>query len=524
MFNLASSSVESSLLPSRIRMQMLTCRFVLSTMFQICLLLSGTVASAQGQWVGDLWLENCDSNIFHNTPVFIDGNNKIKKIIPNLGFQKDFTMLYNNAYSSKSIWHNGALYTITSGTMEKNWIFTKWQDDKWHFLGYYKMDSDETQPEPEPPNWDDDDDVKKYMKHFQYLNAIPCDNDRFIAIFRNNKGMDKSKSKMTPFHRMSISSQQEFTIDKAIDHGQNASYMANLDYFELAYYSSIIMTDRHATLLSEKTGLYWVFSLKDASLVKAGNIFKNETAKMITPEMIAKGGFANSPILCANPERMMGTVLVSAQDERFFATETRDFWKEYNELLLKHYRGMSDDEILDKFYYPLKKEFANKSPHIVWYRIYPETGIVEKLKEPPPGGSHSRDGMNDYWRPTPDGWVHVHSDTDMTLRADVEKQLMNRIADFPPNIQQHILRSLFEIELEKLKRNGIKNFSFITFMSDLKKLLNARIKAYKLKPEAETFFNESFNAVENELKAHEKQMKKEFEEFKNKEVKNSDTK
>jgi hypothetical protein len=476
-------------------------------MFQICLLLSGVTASAQGQWAGDLWLENCRSNVFHSTPVFIDENNKIKKIIPNLAYQKNFSMLYHETQFSESLWHNGALYTITRGTVEKNWIFAKWQDGKWHFLGFYKMDFAEAQ-------------------HRQGLKAIPCDNDRFIAIFSNNNGGidSKSKSKATPFYRMSISPQQEFTIDKAIGHGQDPLNMASPDYFELAHDSSIVMTDRHATLLSEKTGLYWVFSLKDASLVKTGNIFK-ETAKMITPEMVAKGGFANYPILCANPERM-GTVLISAQDERFFATETRDFSEEYNELIIKHYDNMSDDEFLEKLQYPLQKEFANRNPNIIWYRIYPETGEVERLKSPPPGGSRSRNGMNADWRPMPDGWVshYIYYDTEIALREEVEKQLMNRIADFPHNIQKYLLESLFQEGIEKLRRNGIKNVSFITFMSDLKKLLKARIKAYKLQPEAETFFNESFNAYENEFKAHEKQMKKEFEEAKNREVKSTDAK
>ena len=521
MSSLSSFPTMASFLPRR--MHLLTHHFVLSTMFKISLLLSSVAASAQGQWAGDLWLENCRSNVFHSTTVFIDENNKIKKIIPNLAYQKDFSMLCHKTQFSEPLWHNGALYTITEGTMEKNWIFAKWQDGRWHFLGHYKMDYAETHPE-----YLDDDDFEKHWKqyHQQYnqdMKAIPCGNGRFIAIFWNkNGGIDsKSKSKATPFYRMSISPQQEFTIDKAIDHGQDPLRMASPDYFNLAHDSSIIMTERHATLLSQETGLYWVFSLKDASLVKAGNIFK-ETAKMITPEMVAKGGFANSPILCANPERM-GTVLISAQDERFFAAETRNFSEEYSELLSKNNPHMPDDEILEKLQYPLQKEFANRSPNIVWYRIYPETGEVERLKVPPPGGSRSRNGMNDDWRPMPDGWVshYIYYDTEMALEEEVKKQIMDRIADFPHNIQKYLLESLFREGIEKLRRTGIKNVSFITFMSDLKKLLKASIKAYKLKPEAETFFNESFNAYENEFKAHEKQMKKEFEEFQNREVKNS---
>jgi len=434
---------------------MLTYRFILSKIFQICLSLSATVAFTQdnGQWVDDLYLTNCFSNSFRFSSIFIDENNKIQKIIPDIGLEKDFFKLYYGAFSDSN-WHNGALYTTTSGNftnslnMEKNedgsklqnWTFAKWQDGKWHILGYYKIKSDKTE-----------------------IKAIPCDDDRFIVIFSNNDGMGhENRLKTTPFYLMSIpSGKTELRIDHAIGHGKNPLHMADPDYFNIAYMSNIIMTDRHATLISEDTGIYWVFSLANASLIKTGNIFKEETAKMITT-----GGFANRPILCANPERK-GTVLISAQDERFFTTETRNFSKEYTDLLLKHYRSMSNDDILKKLYFPIWKEFANRSPFIVWYRIYPETGEVEMMKGHPLGGSHFRDGMNDDWRPMPDGSVSIIlPSTREALKADLEKLLRNKTANFHPELRWKVVRNLIQEKVENLRKNGIKDF-FLSIFSVL---------------------------------------------------------
>jgi hypothetical protein len=367
--------------------------------------------------------------------VLIDENNRIHKIIPDFAIEKNF--FGQREYFSHPTWHNGALYVVAQGSIGKikknedgpgtrRWTFAKWQDGAWHPLGHYKVESG------------------------NLLKAIPCDDGRFIVVFHKNEGMDpESKSKTTPFHLMSIRpGQTEFSIIESIDHGQAALPMERPNYFELAYMSDVIMTDRHATLLSKATGLYWVFSLENASLVKAGNIFKEKTAWMVLT-----GGFANSPILCANPEKN-GTILIAAQEDVFFTKETKSLDKESNRLLnTEPYRRMPMEEFYEKVYVPMAKELADKSPIIVWYRLYPETGKVENLKAPPAGGSDLRDGgKNDIWRPMPDGSVgnapDVHS-----LGAEVERRLKNKIADFSPEIVreelENQLRAKFSAEFQK---------------------------------------------------------------------------
>jgi len=422
---------------------MLTRYFKLSTIFQICLLLLGAAVSAQdtpGQWVGDLYRVNSFSSSFQMSSVLIDENNRIHRIIPDFAIEKNF--FRQREYFSHPTWHNGVLYVVAPGSIGKikknedvpgtqRWTFAKWQDGVWHPLGHYKVES-----------------------NGNLLKAIPCSDGRFIVVFCDNEGMDtESRSKTTPFHLMSVRPGQtefspgfspEFSIVESIDHGQAALPMAMPNYFWLAYWADIIMTDRHATLLSKDTGLYWVFSLENASLVKAGNIFKEKTARMVLT-----GGFANSPILCANPEKN-GTILIAAQEDVFFTTETKSLEKETDRLLnTKPYRRMPMEEFNAKVYAPLEKEFADRSPIIVWYRLYPETGKVENLKVPPAGGSDLREGgKNDIWRPMPDGSVGKAPGV-YSLGAEVERRLKNKIADFSPETVRAELASLLLAKFEK---------------------------------------------------------------------------
>ncbi|MDR0498562.1 MAG: hypothetical protein LBH03_02360 [Holophagales bacterium] len=101
---------------------MFTYHFILSAIFQICLLFSSFVAFAQnhpGQWADDLYLMNCYTNSFSKmSSGLVDENNKIHKIIPDLARVKGF-FRPPNADFTYSNWHNGALYAIAEGGMGK---------------------------------------------------------------------------------------------------------------------------------------------------------------------------------------------------------------------------------------------------------------------------------------------------------------------------------------------------------------------------------------------------------------------
>jgi hypothetical protein len=343
-----------------------------------------------GQWVGDLYLVDNFTPIFTGGTFercFIDENNKIHKKIPNIAKAEDFPVSPKFLqYALSSLWHDDALYALISGNdHEENehgspfilHTLASWKDDEWHFLGRYKS----------------------FTKSFGSLKCIPCDNGRFIVI---SSDMDLSDNEKTPFHRMSLpEGKTELRIDAPIDHGQEdlRGHMHLPKCFGLAYGSQILKTDRYAMLVNRRTGLYWVFSLEKATLVKTGNIFKK-----LTVEMILNGGFPKS-ILCVNPEKD-GTVLISAQDEHYFVTETGDAIKEVNELSENGF--LKSGEELSKWFALRFKELAERNPYIVWYRIYPETGKVEKLAYPPEGGTlHREGGKNDVWRPMPDGSVQM---------------------------------------------------------------------------------------------------------------------
>jgi len=381
---------------------------------------------SSGQWVGDLYMVSVyprepDSD---SSCVFIDEEDNVHSVIPNVktamdGFPEAYRGRGGGIYSH---WLGDALYGLGGGRLENNgddtyfrrWAFAKWQDGEWRFLAGLRT-SDRA-----------------------YLHCLPCDGDRFILVSSRMDLYDDARQDMSPFCRASVrEGKEELHIDASIDHGQDdlRKYMTKhltelgqMEYwgeamkghampsysscFEMISWSSVIMTEGGATLINKGTGLYWVFSTKTARLVKAGNIFKN-----VTPEMVANGGF-DSAVLCANPEKS-GTVLVSAQDENLFVQEKKTIHSEANELFDKS--QVLDEDVWDIFF-RLEEDRKIRSPLIVWYRIYPDDGRVERLAEPPEGGASVRDGWkNDYWRPMPDGSVKMGWDTDK-LKAQVSKR------------------------------------------------------------------------------------------------------
>ena len=371
---------------------MLIHRFMITSIFKFMFLMSGISVFAQqepGQWVGDLYLVDLFSeDTFGKT--LIDEKNNIHKKIPSIAERLiDFPIPHKyRSQSYYSYWHNDALYALAYGENEKDehgslftrWTFANWKDDEWHLLGNYKTDTKEN------------------------LRAIPCDGDRFIVISRNKDLTGDSKLNRSPFHLMSVlSGRKDILLNSSIDHGMDEirMYMSHPDVFKQGWFSEVIMTDGYATLINYRTGLYWVFSLEKASLVRAGTIFKK-----VTPEMIANDGFSRA-VLCANPEKD-GTILISAQDEDYFITETSDAYKEAHDLRKKD--PFISNEDVSKILEQRLKEIAEKSPFIVWYRIHPENGRIEKLSVAPEGGVYFRnidDLKNDTWRPMPDGSIKM---------------------------------------------------------------------------------------------------------------------
>ncbi|MDR1840798.1 MAG: hypothetical protein LBQ86_02625 [Holophagales bacterium] len=369
---------------------MSACRFILSMIFNLYMLTAGASALAQsypGQWVGDLYLIYYRSND-SIARIFIDENSIIHKTIPSVSQAVDFPAPpWRLTNSWRSSWRNDALYTFAYGADETDedgsrflcWTLAKWKDDEWHFLGDFKANTR------------------------MLLEAIPCDNDRFILISSTDYNLiDDNRPDRTPFHVISVPpGKTELSVDYSIDHGQDElrRYMSNPDFFNLAWLSSVIMTDSHAILVNDKTGLYWVFSLEKASLIHAGSIFKK-----VTPEMIARGGFGRA-VLCVNPEKD-GNVLIAAQEEDFFIKETSDPFTDMNEF--SNTFQTDDYDVLNQLLTSRLKEYADRSPFIIWHRIYPESGKVELLASPPEGSTFFRSDLGiDVWRPMRDGSIKM---------------------------------------------------------------------------------------------------------------------
>ena len=352
--------------------------------------------SQPGQWVGDRYLVKVFLGRSYDTQhtFLMDENDGVHLKIPNLKYSADFPIPRDEYATPFSIiWHDGAAYSLASGPGNeldedgrrmRRHFYAKWEDGEWSLLGEFKT------PFEEP-----------------IFTAIPCDKNCLIVVSNDRDLTGNVGPDRTPFARFSIAEgTTDMRLDSSIDHGQEAlrGRMADPVFFNQVGMSHLIMTDGHATLLNPNTGLYWVFSLEKASLIHAGNIFKK-----VTPEMIARGGFSMA-VLCANPEKA-GTLLISAQEEDLLVMEDGNWWDEFNELQRSgRFDGLSDED-LRKIWDRSYQDALDKSPFMAWYRLDPESGKVEKLREPPEGGTWMREDaegrtLHD-WRPMPDGSVKM---------------------------------------------------------------------------------------------------------------------
>jgi hypothetical protein len=386
--------------------------------------------SDPGQWVGDLYMVMVPSEEGHTSAAFVDEDDNVRRVIPNVWDAADFKELCRSCGGGPwhSHWHGDALHSLAYGGMEtahdgigragsapggtayRRYVFAKWQDGGWGLMGTFRANRREL------------------------LHAVPCDGGRYIVVSHKMGTFDDARSDRSPFRRVSAAEGGgDMRLDASIDHGQDElrghmyepmcldhdevpgmiteaslrGYMSEPSCFNLAAGSDIVMTEGRATLVNRFTGLYWVFSTETARLVKAGSIFKR-----VTPEMAARGGFYNA-VLCVNPEKS-GTVLLSAQDEVLFTAEKEDPWKEMRERwakvpIARMLEPSSEDDWINELFERRLAEIKARSPLVVWYRIHPENGRVERLPLPPEGGASVRGpgDRDECWRPMPDGSVRM---------------------------------------------------------------------------------------------------------------------
>jgi len=348
-----------------------------------------------GQWVGDQYLVYVGHSSDELLWTFVKDAYTVSDEIPNLR-TADLQELCRTCgvEAWHAYWHGGALHTWANGEREKDGegrefkrhVLAKWEDGKWRLIGTLRVPGS------------------------QLIHVIPCDGDRFIVVSGETDLYENNRQDRSPFCVVAAKEgQKELAIVSSLDHGQDGlrKYMSNPDCFKLAWFSQVIMTDGRATLVNKDTGLYWVFDTETARLVKAGGVFKG-----VTPDMAASGKFMSRfGVLCANPEKA-GTALISAQDEGLYLAETENTWAEYRRMwdsVPPEQHTEELDALLDEFLQRGLGEALARSQPIVWYRLHPENGRLERLDSPPEGGASIRGDtyLNDTWRPMPDGSVRM---------------------------------------------------------------------------------------------------------------------
>jgi hypothetical protein len=375
------------------------------------LLASCAIAYAQpepGQWVEDLYLVQGMGKPMAPPHVFIDENNVIRKTIPSIADALDFPVpVEQRQYAQRGYWYNDAFYITAFGRPETNengeefrrWTLAKWEDDEWHFVGECRTDASE------------------------FLSFIPCDNSRFIAIFRNADLPNNKGANRTPFFRASIpEGKMELKMDSPIAYGMDDLDMTDPNIFGLASRSRIIIADGFAVLISKSTGLYWVFSLETASLKRTGKVFKDATAKWIS------NGGNSGAVYYINPEKD-GAILLSAHPDEALDEFTGDIQRESNEMARQSPMTL---EAATKWREERRKVLDSQYPFFVWHRIEPESGRSKKAEPPPIGASLVKDDkIGPLWRPMPDGAVkmgRLHLNEDEPKKTEEKKDEENKNA------------------------------------------------------------------------------------------------
>ena len=449
-----------------------------------------------GQWIGEVFsVPHKGPHLLKGTAsVLVDKHNNIQKIIENLSeanvplgltfvSHDNITnyVIWNNLYNMMNYapqWHDGAFYAIACGVgifgqpsaMGPNLEYVKSHEvltsqilnkplepdqtrsffvrengarfNRW-FFAKQKYEVNDDNHDNHEVNDDNSDNEWQYLGYFDDdppsnritngLNIIPCDGDRFIVVSQAHDLSDRDRQDRSPFSRLSLplDGHEEFRVTASIDHGQDElrPHMSNPQVFRIAYRATenIALTEKHATLVDIKTGLYWVFSREKATLVRAGNIFKK-----VTTEHIINDSFERA-IFCVHPEKD-GTVLISAEDEDYLITGKVDITKEFMELQLNGF--FSSPEKALEWYSERQKENQEQNQFLVWYRIYPESGKVEKLPVPPEGGSELKyiDGKSaTRWIPMPDGSVKRWADIFSGLDDKIENRTIETKQQTPEN-------------------------------------------------------------------------------------------
>jgi hypothetical protein len=373
------------------------------------MLASATFSHAQfdpGQWVGDLYFVRTEveskSGSTEKHRYFIDKNNKVAD--PTNYGDAIFAFWLDDGYEN-------ALYTTTAelkqdkeGLWRESLFYKKWQDGEWVTLGEYRS----------PKTYKDRADFRVGVGDLAFIRALPCENNRFIAVSWADLVNDQRPDR-TPFAVMKVNpTKKEISVDRSIDYGidELKDKLSDQKVFSLPANAHYMVAGKYGVIINTNTGLFWSFNLEKASLVKAGTIFKNIEPKEIL-DAIHKGGWMMAVLGC-NPEKE-GTVLISALEDA--ALKNGDKWNDLREVMDQN-PSLTEKE-REKLFLEQQKKMERGSRWVVWYRLYPENGRVEKLDVPPNGASVEKAGLwstvtkfeNWYraneWRPMPDGSVKM---------------------------------------------------------------------------------------------------------------------
>ncbi len=243
----------------------------------------------------------------------------------------------------------------------------------------------------------------------------PLENGRFLAIAKGNLDSEAAPGQGSPFSILTLDERDQLQFRTALD-----PELPKLDSLpELKFlipFGLAIRTPDHLTLILQKTGMYWVFSLENGSLQRSGRLYAS-----LTDDLLLQG--LPWPLVLHAQPLPDGDLIWSSRSEAAI-TGARQGLADLKRLEMETGKAsLQDQHRWVEAWKSKRMELNQQFPDVVWWRFSPRSGTFTKLNPPPPGARETLAGLSDesafHWIPTGTGQVRV-TDSDFSAFAPKE--------------------------------------------------------------------------------------------------------
>ncbi|HJV90802.1 MAG TPA: hypothetical protein VJ623_10895 [Holophagaceae bacterium] len=231
----------------------------------------------------------------------------------------------------------------------------------------------------------------------------PLHNGRFLAIAKGNLDPEVAPGQGSPFSILTLDEKDQLQFGTALD--PEVPKLESLPELKfLLPLGLVIRTPDHLTLIVQKTGMYWVFSLENGSLQRSGRLYAS-----LTDEMLQQG--LPWPVVLHAQPLPDGDLFLSTRSEAALLGSRQGLADLKRIEMETGKASLQDQHRWVEAWKSKRTELNNQFPEVVWWRFSPNSGTFTRLNPPPPGARETLAGLSDeavfHWIPTPTGQVRI---------------------------------------------------------------------------------------------------------------------